>query len=184
MNKRIFLSPPHMGGDEMEFACEAFRSNYIAPLGPHVDAFEREISEMTGLPYTVALSSGTAAIHLAVRILGVGPGDEVIAQSLTFIGGVSPVVWQGGSLTFIDSDRVSWNMDPELLRRELDLRHKKGRLPKAVITTDIFGQCADMDEIANICFLILQSLSVQHIKVEAPVLELQQQFSLSTAIKS
>jgi dTDP-4-amino-4,6-dideoxygalactose transaminase len=92
--KRIFLSPPHMGGEEMSFVKEAFESNYIAPLGPMVDAFEREFTEVVGIRHCAAVSSGTAAMHLALRILGIGPGDEVIASTLTFIGGVTPILFQ------------------------------------------------------------------------------------------
>lgn len=150
-NKRIFLSPPHMGGQELDFVKEAFESNYIAPLGPHVDAFERELSEMVGIPHSAAVSSGTAAMHLALRLLGVGPGDVVIAPSFTFIGGVSPVTFQGARLSFIDSDRGSWNIDPDLLAEELTFRNKQARLPKAVITADILGQSADLDRIRETC---------------------------------
>lgn len=150
-NKRIFLSPPHMGGGEIQKVLEAFESNYIAPLGPQVDAFEREFCEKVGISNAVALNCGTSALHLALRYLGVGPGDEVIAPSLTFMGGVSPVVFQGATLSFIDSDRKSWNMDPDLLFEELVARNKKGKLPKAVICTDIYGQCADYDRINSIC---------------------------------
>ena len=149
--KRIYLSPPHMGGQELEFVKEAFESNYIAPLGPQVDAFEKEFSEIVGIPHTAAVSSGTAAMHLALRLLGVSPGDEVIAPSFTFIGGVSPVIFQGARLSFIDSDRDSWNIDPNLLEEELSLRYKQGQLPKAVITADILGQSADLDRILDIC---------------------------------
>ncbi len=151
LNKRIFLSPPHMGGDEIKYVQEAFESNYIAPLGPQVDAFEREFIEKFKIRYAVALSSGTAAMHLALRVLGVGPGDEVLASSLTFIGSVTPVVFQGATPVFIDSDCVSWNMDTELLAEEIELCKKRGRLPKAVIPTDIYGQCADMDRILAVC---------------------------------
>lgn len=140
-----------MGGEEIKFVREAFESNYIAPLGPQVDAFELEFSKKTGIPYSAALSNGTAAMHLALHILGAGPGDEVIVPSLTFIGGVSPVVYQGATPVFIDSERTSWNIDPELLREELDFRLKSGRLPGAVISTDLYGQCADMDRIVDIC---------------------------------
>ncbi len=140
-----------MGGQELAFVKEAFETNYIAPSGPQIDAFEEEFAKKIGIPHTIAVSSGTAAMHLAVRILGVGPGDEVISPSLTFIGGVSPVVFQGASLSFIDSDRESWNMDVELLYEEIDTRQRNGRLPRAVISTDIFGQCADLDTIVNIC---------------------------------
>ncbi len=140
-----------MGGEEIKFVQEAFESNYIAPSGPQVGAFEREFTEKLGIPYAVALSSGTAAMHLALRILGIGPGDEVIAPSLTFIGGVSPVVYQGATLAFIDSEPISWNIDPVLLGEELDSRARRGRLPKAVISADIYGQCADLDRILEIC---------------------------------
>jgi dTDP-4-amino-4,6-dideoxygalactose transaminase len=140
-----------MGGEEMKFVQEAFDTNYIAPLGPQVEAFEREFGEKFGFSHTVAVSSGTAAMHLALRCLGVGPGDEVIASSLTFIGSVSPVIFQGATPVFIDSDRVSWNMDTDLLADEIEACRKKGRLPKAVVPTDIYGQCADLDRITGIC---------------------------------
>lgn len=151
MKNRIFLSPPHMGGEEMKFVQEAFDTNYIAPLGPQVEAFEREFGEKFGFSHTVAVSSGTAAMHLALRCLGVGPGDEVIASSLTFIGSVSPVIFQGATPVFIDSDRVSWNMDTDLLAEEIEACRKRGKLPKAVVPTDIYGQCADLDRIVGIC---------------------------------
>jgi dTDP-4-amino-4,6-dideoxygalactose transaminase len=149
--KRIFLSPPHMGGGELQFVQEAFESNYIAPVGPQVDAFEREFCTMTGFQHAVAVSSGTAAMHLALRILGVGPGDEVIASTLTFIGSVTPILFQGGVPVFIDSDRTSWNMDPDLLAEELEACRNRGRLPKAVVPTDLYGQCADLDRILEVC---------------------------------
>lgn len=149
--KRIFLSPPHMGGEELRFIHEAFDSNYIAPLGPQVDAFEREFCELTGIPHGVALASGTAAMHLALRILGIKPGDEVIASTLTFIGSVSPATFLGAVPVFIDADRISWNMNPDLLAEEMERCHKKGKLPKAVIPTDLYGQCADYDRIHEIC---------------------------------
>jgi len=135
----------------MRFIKEAFESNYIAPLGPMVDAFEQEFAEKVRIPHALALSSGTAAMHLALRILGVGTGDEVVASSLTFIGGVSSIVFQGAIPVFIDSDRSSWNMDPDLLAEELESCKKRGKLPKAVVPTDLYGQCADMDRILEIC---------------------------------
>jgi dTDP-4-amino-4,6-dideoxygalactose transaminase len=149
--KRIYLSPPHMSGEELHFIQEAFESNYVAPLGPMVDAFEREFAEKVGIHHAVALCSGTAAMHLALRILGVGPGDEVITSTLTFIGGATPIVFQGATPVFIDSDRISWCMDPELLREKLEACKERGRLPKAVIPTDLYGQCADLDRILEIC---------------------------------
>ena len=149
--KRIFLSPPHMGGKEISYVNEAFQSNYIAPLGPMVDAFEREFVEKIGISNALALSSGTAAMHLALRILGVGPGDEVIASTLTFIGSVTPIIFQGARPVFIDSDRISWNMDPELLLGEIDSCRKRGKLPKAVVPTDLYGNCSDYEHIISIC---------------------------------
>jgi len=130
---------------------EAFESNYIAPLGPQVDAFEREFAEYVGIKHCVAVYSGTAAMHLALRCLGVGPGDEVIASTLTFIGSVTPVVFQGAVPVFIDSERGSWNMDPELLEEELVRCATKGKLPKAVVPTDLYGQCADYERILKVC---------------------------------
>ena len=140
-----------MGGEELQFIKEAFESNYIAPLGPQVDAFEKEFAEYVGIKHCVALSSGTAAIHLALRGLGVGPGDEVIASTLTFIGGVTPIVFQGATPVFIGADRVSWNMNPDLLAEELEACQRRGRLSKAVVPTDLYGQCCDLDRILEIC---------------------------------
>jgi dTDP-4-amino-4,6-dideoxygalactose transaminase len=151
MNKRIFLSPPHMSGRELQLITEAFESNYIAPLGPQVDAFEQEFAAKIGIPHALALSSGTAALHLALHQLGIGPGDEVMASTLTFIGSVSPVTYLGAKPVFVDADRATWNMDPELLADEIATRAKKGRLPKAVLPTDLYGQCVDLDRILKIC---------------------------------
>ena len=149
--KRIFLSPPHMSGEEIKFVQEAFASNYIAPAGPQIDAFEREFCKITGMPYAVAVSSGTAAIHLALHILGTGRNDIVIASALTFIGSVSPAVFLGAAPVFIDSDPLSWNMDTGLLADELESLSKQGTLPKAVIPTDLYGQCVDIDRILKVC---------------------------------
>jgi dTDP-4-amino-4,6-dideoxygalactose transaminase len=150
-NPRIFLSPPHMNGNELAWVKKAFDSNYIAPLGPMVDAFERAFAEKVGIAHTVALSSGTAAMHLAMRILDVGPGDEVFASTLTFMGSVSPVVFQGARPVFIDADRQTWNLDPDLLEAELERCSRRGHLPKAVVPTDLYGQSADLDRIRDIC---------------------------------
>lgn len=150
-DKRIFLSPPHLSGEEMKFVQEAFESNYIAPTGPMIDLFEREFAEKVGIAHAVAVCSGTAAMHLAMRVLGIGPGDEVIASTLTFIGSVSPIVFEGTTPVFIDSDRISWNMDQNLLAEEIEACRKRGRMPKAVIPTELYGQCADMDRIRQIC---------------------------------
>ena len=148
---RLFLSPPHMGDEEFVLVREAFASNYIAPLGPMVDAFEREFAEYAGIPHCLALASGTAAMHLALRELGVGPGDEVLASTHTFIGSVSPVTFLSGSLAFIDSDPANWNMDLDLLSEELAECAKRGKLPKTVIATDLYGQCCDLSRLTEIC---------------------------------
>ena len=148
---RIYLSPPHMGKDELDLVVDAFRSNWIAPLGPHVDAFERQFAERVGVGHAVALSSGTAAIHLALRLLGVGPGDEVLCSSLTFIASASPIVFQGARPVFIDSEASTWNIDPGLLQEELDECASRGRLPRAVIAVDLYGRSADYDSILSAC---------------------------------
>jgi dTDP-4-amino-4,6-dideoxygalactose transaminase len=149
--KRIYLSPPHMGPDEREMLLDAFDSNWIAPLGPHVDAFEREFCESVGVPYAAALSSGTAALHLALLLLGVGPGDEVIVSSFTFAATANAVIYVGATPVFIDSDPINWNMDPGLLGEELEAAAKRGKLPKAVIVVDLYGQCADYGPILETC---------------------------------
>lgn len=140
-----------MSGREIEFIKEAFESNYIAPLGPMVDAFEREFSEKIGIPHAVALSSGTAAMHLAMRNLGIGPGDEVFVSDLTFIGSVTPVLFQGATPVLIDSDRSTWDIDPDLLAEELSRCTEAGALPKAVVPTDLYGQSCDVARITHTC---------------------------------
>ena len=151
MNPRIFLSSPHMGKDEFELVREAFATNWIAPLGPQVDAFEKEFAEAVGSPYAAALSSGTAAIHLSLRMLGLRRGEEVFVSTLTFSASVNPIVYEGGVPVFIDSDRKSWNMDPGLLAEALGKRAAAGRLPRAVILVHLYGQCADTDAVAALC---------------------------------
>jgi len=148
---RIFLSPPHMGGSEQRYVAEAFASNYIAPLGPMVDAFEAEFAAYTGIPHCVALTSGTAAIHLALRGLGVGAGDTVLASSLTFIGSITPILYQNATPIFIDADAATWNMDLGLLEQTLADLNRKNKLPKAVLPTDLYGQCCDMGALRIIC---------------------------------
>jgi dTDP-4-amino-4,6-dideoxygalactose transaminase len=148
---RIFLSPPHMGDREQHYVAEAFASNYIAPLGPMVDAFEAEFAAYTGIPHCVALTSGTAAIHLALRGFGVGAGDTVIASSLTFIGSITPILFQNATPIFIDADASTWNMDLGLLEETLADLNKKNKLPKAVLPTDLYGQCCDMKALRTIC---------------------------------
>ncbi|NCD23695.1 MAG: DegT/DnrJ/EryC1/StrS aminotransferase family protein, partial [Spartobacteria bacterium] len=150
-NPRLFLSPPHMGGHEPEFVQQAFASNYIAPLGPMVDAFEREFAAVVGLPHCLALASGTAATHLALRHLGVQPGDEILASTLTFIGSVTPATFERATLAFVDCDEATWNMDPTLLEQALAEGAKRGKLPKAVIPTDLYGLPCDLPRIRAIC---------------------------------
>lgn len=148
---RIYLSPPHMGEKERELLLDAFDSNWIAPLGPHVDAFEREFGEKVGGAHAAALSSGTAGLHLALVLLGVSRGDEVMVSSLTFSATANAVTYMGAVPVFIDSDRTSWNIDPGLLAQELDACGRRGKLPKAVIAVDLYGQCADYDPILEAC---------------------------------
>ena len=148
---RIYLSPPHMGEHERALLLEAFDSNWIAPLGPHVDAFERELAARVQVAHAAALSSGTAALHLALVILGVGPGDDVLVSDLTFSASANPVLYVGARPVFIDCERQSWNMDPDLLADELEACAARGKLPKAVIVVDLYGQCADHRRIQAIC---------------------------------
>ena len=132
-----------MGSRERELLVDAFDSNWIAPLGPHVDAFERELGEVVGVPNVCALSSGTGALHLALVLLGVGPGDEVLVSTLTFAATANAVTYVGARPTFVDSELTSWNMCPEHLAEVLAQRKRAGRLPKAIIVVDLYGQCAD-----------------------------------------
>ena len=142
---RIYLSPPHMSGDEAVRVSEAFASNWIAPLGPHVEAFEREIAERVGVRAALATSSGTAALHLAGALLGIGRGDLVLCASFTFAASVAPAFHAGAELAFVDSEPGSWNMSPDALERALADCEKRGKLPKAIILVDLYGQSCDMD---------------------------------------
>jgi dTDP-4-amino-4,6-dideoxygalactose transaminase len=148
---RLYLSPPHMSGEELPLVVEAFKSNWIAPLGPHVDALEREFASAVGVGHAAALSSGTAALHLAVRLAGVKRGDEVLCSTLTFVASANPITYEGGIPVFIDSERRSWNMDPVLLAEELDRLRRQGRLPRAVILAHLYGQSADLTPIVEAC---------------------------------
>lgn len=148
---RIYLSPPHMGPEERELLLDAFDSNWVAPLGPHVEAFERELASYVALPHACALSSGTAGLHLALSMLGAGPGDDVLTSSLTFAATANAITYVGARPVFVDCERASWNMDPALLAQELDDRGKRGKLPKAVVVVDLYGQCADYDAILEAC---------------------------------
>lgn len=154
--KHIHLSLAHMSGKEEAFIHEAFLTNWVVPLGPNVDGFENDLATWLGKKsanplHVVALSSGTAAIHLALVMLGVGPGDEVICQSFTFAASANPVVYQGATPVFVDSEPDTWNMDPELLRQAIDDRlHVTGKLPKAIIPVHLYGTPARMNEIRSV----------------------------------
>jgi dTDP-4-amino-4,6-dideoxygalactose transaminase len=140
-----------MSGEERLLVGEAFDTNWIAPLGPHVDGFEREMAEKVGVPHACALSSGTAGLHLALMMLGVGRDDEVITSSLTFSATANAITYVGARPVFIDCDRASWNMDPGLFREELEARARAGNLPKAAVVVDLYGQCADYAPILEAC---------------------------------
>jgi len=145
--ERIFLSPPHMSGKEQEYIAEVFRSNYIAPLGEYVNKFENSVKKYTKAQDALALNSGTSALHLALRVLGIGVGDYVLASSFTFMASVSPILYQKATPVFIDCDE-SWNLSPELLKKAIANLPKK---PKALIVTHLYGQAAKMNEICDIC---------------------------------
>jgi len=149
--KRIYLSPPHMSGNEWDYLKDAFDSNWIAPLGLHVDGFEREFARWHGMEHAAAVSTGTAALHLVLRILGVGDGDTVLCSSFTFFASATPVVFLRAETVFIDSEPESWNMDPALLSEELHRCAKENTLPRAVIVVHLYGQSADMDPVLEVC---------------------------------
>jgi len=156
---RLFLSPPDVGATERDLLLDAFDSNWIAPLGPHVDAFEREFAEWLGAsdlgsvtkPAAAALSSGTAALHLALLMLGVGPGDEVVVPTLTFVATANAVLYTGARPVFVDSETATWNMDPSIVEDLLAERARVGRMPGALVGVDLYGQCADWDPILAAC---------------------------------
>jgi dTDP-4-amino-4,6-dideoxygalactose transaminase len=151
IDRPILLSSPHMGDAEMSYVEDAFRTNWIAPLGPNVDAFEREFADIVGINCAAAVSSGTAAIHLALRILGVGPGDRVFCSTLTFAASANPIAYQGAEPIFIDSDLDSWNMSSHALEEAFRWADRDNRLPKAVIVVNLYGQSADMNALVEIC---------------------------------
>jgi len=148
---RLFLSPPDIGSAERAYVQEAFDSNWIAPIGPHLDAFEREFAEKVGSKHAVAVSSGTAALHLALRGVGVGPGDEVLCASMTFVASATPITFLGARPVFVDSERRSWNMDPALVAETIERKAKAGRAPRAVVLVHLYGQSADIDPVAAAC---------------------------------
>jgi dTDP-4-amino-4,6-dideoxygalactose transaminase len=148
---RIYLSPPDVGDDERRMLLDAFDSNWIAPTGPDLDAFERELAGRVGLDNALALSSATAALHLALLLVGVGPGDDVLVPSFTFVATASVVTYLGANPIFVDSSPSTWTIDPGLVAEDLADRARAGRLPAAVVTVDLYGQCADYDELVHLC---------------------------------
>lgn len=151
LTQRIWLSSPHLGDEETAFVEDAFRSNWIAPLGPHVDGFERELAQHVGVGHAAALSSGTAAIHLGLLLLGVQPGDTVFCSSLTFVGSCNPILYCGARPVFIDSEPGSWNMSPQALERAFEWARRENRMPRCVVLVNLYGQSADMDALLPLC---------------------------------
>jgi dTDP-4-amino-4,6-dideoxygalactose transaminase len=150
MKSKIWLSSPHIGNNELQYVNEAFATNWIAPLGPHVNAFEQGLQIQTQTKHAAALSSGTSAIHLALILLEVNPGDTVFCQSITFSASANPIAYQGAFPVFIDSEEDTWNMDPVLLRIALLEAKQNGKLPKAIIPVHLYGMPAKMNEIISI----------------------------------
>lgn len=150
MHDRIFLSPPHMGGEENAFIQQAFDTNWIAPLGENVDGFEKDLASYSGRQHAAVVTSGTAAIHLGLRLLGVGPDDEVICPTFTFVATVNPVRYLGAEPVFVDSEPSTWNMDPVLLEEAIRDRIQKGKKPKAIVIVHLYGMPARMEEILEI----------------------------------
>ena len=151
MNPKIWLSSPHMGTQELAFVHQAFETNWIAPIGPHLDGFEADLAGYCGVDYAAALNSGTAALHLAIIILGVKAGDEVLCQSMTFSASANPIVYQGATPVFVDSESKTWNLDPEALQEAIEDRLLKvGRVPAAIIAVHLYGMPAQMDRLRQI----------------------------------
>lgn len=148
--ERVYLSPPHVGERARAHLLDAFDSNWIAPLGPHVERFQAEFAAYIGVERAVALSSGTAALHLALLVSGIGPGDEVIVSTLTFAGSVNPIRYVGATPVFVDSEWSSWNLDPQLLSDYLSKADRRGRRPKAIVPVHLYGQVANMEAILAI----------------------------------
>lgn len=151
LSQRIWLSSPHLGEEETAFVEDAFRTNWIAPLGPHVDGFERELAGYVGVGHAAALSSGTAAIHLGLLLLGVQPGDLVFCSSLTFVASCNPILYCGAQPVLVDSEPGSWNMSPQALERAFAWAKKLGRMPRCVVVVNLYGQSADMDALLPLC---------------------------------
>ncbi|MHA7831053.1 MAG: DegT/DnrJ/EryC1/StrS family aminotransferase [Flagellimonas sp.] len=146
--KKIWLSPPHMGGSEETYVKEAFKTNWIAPLGPNVQQFEKSIEDFVGNnTYAACLSSGTGAIHLSLELLGIGQGDEVICQSFTFAASANPITYLGASPVFVDSEKETWNISPDLLEEAIKTRQAEGKKPKAIVAVHLYGMPYKVDEI-------------------------------------
>ncbi|MDB5890659.1 MAG: putative Glutamine--scyllo-inositol transaminase [Polaromonas sp.] len=151
LSQRVWLSSPHLGSEETVFVDDAFKTNWIAPLGPHVDAFESELADHVGIANGAAVSSGTAAIHLGLLLLGVKPGDTVFCSALTFVASCNPILYCGARPVFIDSGPNTWNMSPAALERALEWARRENRLPRCIILVNLYGQSADMDALLPIC---------------------------------
>lgn len=151
MSERIYLSSPHMGESERGFVTEAFDTNWVAPIGPHVDGFEKEFAEYVGASHAVAVTSGTAALHLALRLSGLGDGDEALVSTFTFCASVNPILYQNARPVFVDSEAKSWNLDPNLLEEVLRQRASVNKVPKALVLVHLYGQSADTDPIHALC---------------------------------
>jgi dTDP-4-amino-4,6-dideoxygalactose transaminase len=148
---RVYLSPPHLSGREAELVADAIASNWIAPLGPHVDAFEAELAAVAGVEHAVALSSGTAALHLALVVLGVGAGDEVACSGFTFAASANAITYSGATPFFVDATEATWTIDPDLLDRAIESRREAGARVRAVVAVDLYGQCCDYDALHGVC---------------------------------
>jgi pyridoxal phosphate-dependent aminotransferase EpsN len=151
LKTKIYLSPPETGLEERELVCEALDTNWVAPAGPHLPAFEREVCDAFGAGHAVALNSGTAALHLALRLAGVRPGDEVLVSDLTFTASANPVLYEGGRPVFIDSEERSWNIDPAVFAETVERKVRAGRPPRAAVIVDVLGQCADWTPLLATC---------------------------------
>jgi dTDP-4-amino-4,6-dideoxygalactose transaminase len=148
---RVYLSPPDVGDEERQLLLDALDSGWIAPLGPYVDAFESELGQRIGVAYGVALSSGTAALHLALLLVGVGPGDDVLVPTFTFVATANAAAYIGARPVLVDCDAETWQLAPDLVAQELADRARRGALPKAVVSVDLYGQTADYDRLLPLC---------------------------------
>ena len=148
---RIYLSPPYVREPELRLVTEAIESNWVAPAGPALEGFESDVATVCGVPMAVGLSSGTAALHLALLLIGVGPGHEVMVPTLTFVATANAVTYTGATPIFVDSDPDSWCVSPDLVAEELEVRARLGRLPAALVTVDLYGHCADYEPLVKSC---------------------------------